>query len=389
MYRISEFAKQLGVSRTTLLYYEKLGLVKGQRLSNGYRVYSENDIQRLRLLQQLQAGGLTLKECKACLDAKMERQVLMNRLSQLDEEIVKKQRSRQLLAALLGESGLNEWHESIDKVAPNEHLQWLIRQGFTEKEAMRLKWLSKDMNEHDRYMADFERVFETLDRWGPGSEENTSKALTKIPFVPKTLLEVGCGKGIATTVLLEHSQVQITAVDNDEQALARLSERVEEAGFKGRVKTICESMTALPLKPESFDVIWSECSAYIMGVQNAMHQWRSLLREKGVLVISDLVWNTASPSTEALLFWQKEYPDMTTVKSRLKDAKKAGYEVLDHFSMGQAAWRNYYEPLKMRVDELKAEMSESTALKNLLEELQIYEKYQGEFDYQLFVLSKQ
>ncbi|WP_155487100.1 MerR family transcriptional regulator, partial [Vibrio harveyi] len=65
MYRISELAEMLGLSRTTLLYYEKIELIKGQRLSNGYRAYSDADLQRLRLIQQLQSGGLTLKECKA------------------------------------------------------------------------------------------------------------------------------------------------------------------------------------------------------------------------------------------------------------------------------------------------------------------------------------
>lgn len=31
MYRISELAEMLGLSRTTLLYYEKIELIKGQR----------------------------------------------------------------------------------------------------------------------------------------------------------------------------------------------------------------------------------------------------------------------------------------------------------------------------------------------------------------------
>ena len=58
MYRISELAESVGLSRATLLYYEKLGLLKGKRQANGYRVYSDADRQRLRLMQQLQAGGL-------------------------------------------------------------------------------------------------------------------------------------------------------------------------------------------------------------------------------------------------------------------------------------------------------------------------------------------
>jgi DNA-binding transcriptional MerR regulator len=38
MYRISELAESVGLSRATLLYYEKLGLLKGKRQANGYRV---------------------------------------------------------------------------------------------------------------------------------------------------------------------------------------------------------------------------------------------------------------------------------------------------------------------------------------------------------------
>lgn len=141
MYRISELAEQVGLSRSTLLYYEKLGLITGKRLDNGYRSYSERDLQRLRLLQQLQAGGLTLKECQACLEAKVDRQLLLDRMQLLDKEIAQKQQSRDLLAAMLGESDMTEWHQSLEQTAPDAHLDWLLKQGFDEKQALRLKWL--------------------------------------------------------------------------------------------------------------------------------------------------------------------------------------------------------------------------------------------------------
>ena len=50
MYRISELAEKVGLSRSTLLYYEKLGLLHGVRQNNGYRLYSDKDAQQLRLL---------------------------------------------------------------------------------------------------------------------------------------------------------------------------------------------------------------------------------------------------------------------------------------------------------------------------------------------------
>ena len=111
MYRISELAQKVGLSRSTLLYYEKQGVLQGMRQANGYRLYSEKDAQRLHLLQQLQAGGLTLKECQACLDSKLERPLLEQRLQQLDAEIAQKQQSRTLLAALLGDGTLRPWHQ--------------------------------------------------------------------------------------------------------------------------------------------------------------------------------------------------------------------------------------------------------------------------------------
>lgn len=55
MYKISELAAEVGLSRTALLYYEKQELITGRRLENGYRVYSDRDLQRIRLIQQLQA----------------------------------------------------------------------------------------------------------------------------------------------------------------------------------------------------------------------------------------------------------------------------------------------------------------------------------------------
>lgn len=388
MYRISALAKQVGLSRTTLLYYEKLGLIEGKRLSNGYRIYSEYDAQHLRLIQQLHAAGLTLKECKACLNAKINRQVLLNRLSQLDNEITEKQNARRLLLALLGEKGHKEWHEVIDSIAPNAHLDWLIKQGFNEKEALRLKWLSKNMNKHDRYMADFFHVYEELDKWGPGLDSETLTAFSKIPFVPKKILELGCGKGVATIVLAKHSTAQITAVDNDSIVLERLFERAKEMGVDNKIEILCASMTELPFKEASFDVIWAEGSAYIIGVTNALKAWKKLLESDGILVMSDLVWLTNNPSEKALSYWKKAYPDMATVAERIQHAENIGYEVLNHFTLSEEAWRAYYNPLQERINAIKGEMMTSPALKDIEEELTICQQYFNEFNYQMFVLRK-
>ncbi|ODS05366.1 methyltransferase domain-containing protein [Vibrio scophthalmi] len=386
MYRISELAQMLGLSRTTLLYYEKLGLICGQRLSNGYRTYSDMDLQRLRLIQQLHSGGLTLKECKACLEAKVERAVLLERLEHLDQEIAQKQQSRDLLAALLGEASLNQWHETLDKLAPDVHIDWLIKQGFSETDAQRLRWLSKDMNTHDTYMADFYRIFDPLERRGPGSESDTLAALRKVPMKPSQILEVGCGQGIATRLLAQQCDAQITAIDNDEEAIKALQASNQEHAEQIRFE--CASMTDLPYAERSFDLIWSEGSAYIMGVENAFKQWRPLLNQGGVLVLSDLVWSTDDANETAKAFWGSEYPDMTTVETRIKQAKAAGYQVVDTFPISDAAWEAYYQPLSQQVAALKDELTNSQAIKDIERELSAYRQRDDQFDYQMFILMK-
>lgn len=389
MYRISELAEKVGLSRSTLLYYEKLGLLHGVRQTNGYRVYSGKDVQQLRLLQQLQAGGLTLKECKSFLDSKVQSSVLERRLQQLDQDIAQKLQARTLLAALLGEGSLRLWHQQNDKLAPDAHLDWLKQQGFNEKQSLHLKWLSKDMNEHEQYMADFMTVFQNLERWGPGCDADSLKALSMLPTTPTKIIDIGCGKGFSTRLLAKHTQAEIVAVDNEQSALDELGKRLAEQGLDSRVILSCASMTDLPYTLQSFDCIWSEAAAYIMGVEQAVTQWRKLLTDSGFMVISDLVWLTDNPSHEAVAFWEGEYPDMQTIKKRLDQMCQAGFAVIDHFTLSEQAWNDYYQPLKARVLEVKASMPNSTAIADIEREIAIYERYLGEFGYQMFVLRKE
>ncbi|MBV7274740.1 MerR family transcriptional regulator [Clostridium sp. PL3] len=61
--RISEFAKRAGVTVKTLLYYDKIGLLKpSQKSDSGYRIYSEKDFLKLQQITTLKFIGLSLKE---------------------------------------------------------------------------------------------------------------------------------------------------------------------------------------------------------------------------------------------------------------------------------------------------------------------------------------
>lgn len=65
---IGELARQCGVSRDTLRFYEREGLMAPPRRSSaGYRLYGESDIARLQFIRRAQATGLTLDDIRELL----------------------------------------------------------------------------------------------------------------------------------------------------------------------------------------------------------------------------------------------------------------------------------------------------------------------------------
>ncbi|MBF4390639.1 class I SAM-dependent methyltransferase, partial [Vibrio anguillarum] len=80
-----------------------------------------------------------------------------------------------------------------------------------------------------------------------------------------------------------------------------------------RISPVCASMTELPFQAKSFDAIWAEGCVYIMGMENALKQWKPLLKDNGVLMVSDLVWLTDSPNEETKQYWLADYPDIQSI----------------------------------------------------------------------------
>jgi len=62
-YRIGELSSKVGLTERTIRYYEELGLLESvKRLEGGVRVYTDDDVRRLRFIQKLKMLGLTLQE---------------------------------------------------------------------------------------------------------------------------------------------------------------------------------------------------------------------------------------------------------------------------------------------------------------------------------------
>jgi MerR family transcriptional regulator/heat shock protein HspR len=103
LFFISMAARELGMHPQTLRKYERLGLVQPTRTIGSVRVYSRNDIDRLRLIKHLvDDGGINLAGVQRLLDvaevvrrmrpmisdATLERQVGRRRLARELEHLI-------------------------------------------------------------------------------------------------------------------------------------------------------------------------------------------------------------------------------------------------------------------------------------------------------------
>jgi DNA-binding transcriptional MerR regulator len=62
-YRIGELAAKVSMTERTIRYYEELGLLDSvKRLEGGTRVYTDDDVRRLKFIRKLKVLGLSLQE---------------------------------------------------------------------------------------------------------------------------------------------------------------------------------------------------------------------------------------------------------------------------------------------------------------------------------------
>ncbi|GLY33338.1 MerR family transcriptional regulator [Kineosporia sp. NBRC 101731] len=59
MIAIGELAQRAGVSVRALRYYEEQGLLESSRNGRGHREYPESSVERVRVIQNLYAAGLS------------------------------------------------------------------------------------------------------------------------------------------------------------------------------------------------------------------------------------------------------------------------------------------------------------------------------------------
>ena len=168
MLTIGQLAKKYSLSRSTLIYYDKLGVLSpsGRSYAN-YRLYSEADRQKLDRIMLFRSAGLSLETISQLLDRQGGElgAALEERLSSLNGEIQALRSQQQVILSLLkttrpengarvmdkatwvsilqgaglDEAGMRQWHVEFEKTSPEAHQDFLesIGIGPAEIESIR------------------------------------------------------------------------------------------------------------------------------------------------------------------------------------------------------------------------------------------------------------
>ena len=170
MYRISELAREFGLSRSTLLYYDRIGLLTPSgRSEANYRSYSPSDRDRLETICSLRKAGMDMEVIRSILAAAGDdtTAVLQRRLADIGKEIHGLLTKQRLLAGMLklqGEGGptstvdkdmfvsllraagmddnaMKQLHAEFERREPAAHHTFLLSLGVSEKEVLLIrKW---------------------------------------------------------------------------------------------------------------------------------------------------------------------------------------------------------------------------------------------------------
>jgi MerR family transcriptional regulator, thiopeptide resistance regulator len=165
---VGQMARGAKISRTSLLYYERMGLLRPSgRSSSGYRLYGQAEVERLRALRIYRDAGVPISEIRQLLssDHNESATVLERRMVEIDRQVRHLRTQQRLLARLMAhpatmtlgglrtkarwvsslraagftEHDMDEWHCAFEADAPEAHQQFLAALGMSDREISRVR----------------------------------------------------------------------------------------------------------------------------------------------------------------------------------------------------------------------------------------------------------
>ena len=249
----------------------------------------------------------------------------------------------------------------------------------------------------DRTIHEFEfnlinEFFTELERQGPGSPEETIRALSFIDNLSdKTkIADLGCGTGFQTMVLAQNTKATITALDLYAGSIDNLNATAKKLGLQNRVKGIVGSMDDLPFQNNEFDIIWSEGAIANIGFEKGLNYWKKFLKKDGYVAVTYESWFTDERPTEIEKWWMDAVPEIGTIAHNVSIMQKTGYIPAAVFTLPESCWiDNYFIPQKARQEEFLKKHAGNKTVENMIaflrHEADLYSKYKQYYGYVFYI----
>jgi DNA-binding transcriptional MerR regulator len=173
METISRLARRFSLARSTLLYYDRIGLLKPSARSRAnYRLYTKADRRKLEKICAYRRTGMALIEIRTILasDRKGTAMALLEKqLAALDAQIETLRRQQQVILQLMGsgrfphsggrldrdkwvallratgmgDDEMMQWHIQFERLYPDDHRAFLVSLGMPGHEVAQIRKASR------------------------------------------------------------------------------------------------------------------------------------------------------------------------------------------------------------------------------------------------------
>jgi DNA-binding transcriptional MerR regulator len=172
MFTIGQMVKNYGLSRSTLIYYDNIGVLSPDcRTESNYRLYSDDDVRKMERILLFRSAGLSLDSIASLLEKKgddlntaLEQRlfvinseiqglrhqqkvilrILENKNLEMDARVLTRESWVSMLkAAGLDNEGMKNWHIEFEKTSPEAHQDFLESIGIEQDEIKSIRNWSK------------------------------------------------------------------------------------------------------------------------------------------------------------------------------------------------------------------------------------------------------
>jgi DNA-binding transcriptional MerR regulator len=172
MFTIGQMVKNYGLSRSTLIYYDNIGILSPDcRTESNYRLYSDDDVRKMERILLFRSAGLSLDSIASLLEKKgddlntaLEQRlfvinseiqglrhqqkvilrILENKNLEMDARVLTRENWVSMLkAAGLDNEGMKNWHIEFEKTSPEAHQDFLESIGIEQDEIKSIRNWSK------------------------------------------------------------------------------------------------------------------------------------------------------------------------------------------------------------------------------------------------------